>query len=145
MWNITSLPDGPVFTTSLVKREERGMSSYRVSQGRGRTKVKLLAHYVGSNLVVYIYNENAHLGAVAVGDYDHEEKRASSSVITLRGHRDDEIAKKQAHLIARHTKKPVCVIAGIHLDDITQDEIVKILGEVDKMVLRFLDRIPAPQ
>jgi len=100
---------------------------------------------MGTNLVVCIYNDNAHLGAAAVGEYDHEEGRASSSVITLRGHRDDEVAKKQAHVIARHTQKPVCVIAGIHLDDITQDEIAKILDEVDKMVLRFLDRISPPR
>lgn len=121
------------------------MRSYRASQGRGRTKVNLLAHYMGTNLVVCIYNDNAHLGAAAVGEYDHEEGRASSSVITLRGHRDDEVAKKQAHIIARHTQKPACVIAGIHLDDITQDEIAKILDEVDKMVLRFLDRISPPR
>lgn len=121
------------------------MRSYRASQGRGRTRVNLFAHYIGSNLVVCIYNENAHLGAAAVGEYDHKEGRASSSVITLLGHRDDEIAKKQAHLIARHTRKPVCVIAGIHLDDITQDEIAKILDEVDKMVSGFIDRISRPQ
>ena len=101
-----------------------------------------MANYIGESLVVHIFNENAHLGAVAVGEYDHEEERASSSVITLRGHRDDEVAKKQAHIIARHTRKPVCVIAGIHLDDITNDEITATLDEVDKMVKRFLKRIP---
>jgi len=120
------------------------MRSQRASRGQGRTRVELLAHYIGSNLVVYIYNKNAHLGAVAVGEYDHDEGRASSSVITLRGHRDDEIAKKQAHIIARHTRKPVCVIAGIHLDDITQNEINEILREVDKMVSEFINRISSP-
>ena len=117
------------------------MKTYRTSQGRERTRVYLQANYIGESLVVHIYNENAHLGAVAVGEYDHEEGRASSSVITLRGHRDDEVAKKQAHIIARHTWNPVCVIAGIHLDDITKEEIVTTLGEVDKMVLRLLKRI----
>ncbi len=117
------------------------MREYQASRGRGRTKVNLFAHYIGSDLIVYIYNENAHLGAVAVGEYNHSEGRASSSVITLPGHRDDLIAQKQAYLIARHTKMPVCVIAGIHLDDITQDEIDKILGEVDKMVLGFIGQI----
>lgn len=121
------------------------MRSYRASRGQGRTRVNLFAHYMGSSLVVCIYNENAHLGAIAVGEYDHKEERASSSVITLLGHRDDEIAKKQAHIIARHTRKPVCVIAGVHLDDITQDEITKILDEVDKMVSGFINRISPPQ
>lgn len=117
------------------------MTEYQASGGRGRTRVSLSAHYLGSSLVVCIYNENAHLGAVAVAEYDHEEKRASSSVITLRGHRDDEIAKKQAHIIARHTKQPVCVIAGVHIDDITKAEIAKILDEVDKLVLGLIGEI----
>jgi len=120
------------------------MKTYRTSQGRERTRVYLQANYIGESLVVYIYNENAHLGAVAVGEYDHEERRASSSVITLRGHRDDEIAKKQAYIIARYTRKPVCVIAGIHLDDITKEEISKVLDEVDEMVIRLLRRILQP-
>jgi len=96
---------------------------------------------MGSDLVVCIYNEGAHLGAVAVAEYDFKEERACSSVITRLGHRDDEVAKKQAHIIARQTKQPVCVIAGIHLDDITQEEIVKILAEVDKMVSGFIRRV----
>jgi len=120
------------------------MRAYRTSQGCGRTRVYLQANYIGESLAVYIYNENAHLGAVAVGEYDHEAGRASSSVITLRGHRDDEVAKKQAHIIARHTRQPVCVIAGIHLDDITKEEITATLDEVDKMVAKLLKRIPQP-
>ncbi len=117
------------------------MRRYRASRGHGRTRVSLWADYMGSDLVVCIYNEGAHLGAVAVAEYDFKEERACSSVITRLGHRDDEVAKKQAHIIARQTKKPVCVTAGIHLDDITQEEIVKILAEVDKMVLGFIRRV----
>ncbi|MFC1906891.1 hypothetical protein ACFLW8_02240 [Chloroflexota bacterium] len=114
------------------------MRRYRASRGRGRTRVSLWADYMGNDLVVCIYNEGAHLGAVAVAEYDFKEERACSSVITRLGHRDDEVAKKQAHIIARQTKKPVCVIAGIHLDDITQEEIVKILAEVDRMISGFI-------
>ncbi|MBU2608323.1 MAG: hypothetical protein KKF26_03310 [Chloroflexi bacterium] len=117
------------------------MRRYRASRGQGRTRVSLWADYMGSDLVVCIYNEGAHLGAVAVAEYDFKEERACSSVITRLGHRDDEVAKKQAHIIARQTKQPVCVIAGIHLDDITQEEIVKILAEVDKMVSGFIRRV----
>lgn len=100
-----------------------------------------MAYYLGHDLVVCIYNENAHLGAAAVGEYDHEEGRASSSVITRLGHRDDEVAKKQAHFIARHTRKPVCVISGIHLDNITKQEIEEILSQAESLVSEFLDRL----
>lgn len=117
------------------------MKEYQLSGGSGRLKVDLSAGYVGEGLLVRIYNECAHIGAVAVADYDHKEKRAFSSVITLPGHRDDEVAKKQAHLIARHTKKPVCVVAGIHLDNITREEITQFQDVVDKLVRSFLDNL----
>ena len=117
------------------------MRGFSLSRGKGRTRIELSAQYLGNDLIVYIYNENAHLGAVAVGEYNHEEGRASSSVITRSGHRDDEIAKRQAHLIARHTKKPVCVIAGIHLDNITRQEIQEILGQADGLVTELLNEL----
>lgn len=115
------------------------MKEYHLSGGIGRLKIELSAEYVGEGLLVRIYNEYAHIGAVAVGDYDHKEKRAFSSVITLPGHRDDEVAKKQAHRIARHTMKPVCVVAGIHLDNITVEEIIRFQAEADKLVQSFLN------
>ena len=102
------------------------MVKYELTRGEGRTTVSLLANNMGDDLVVSIYNENAHIGAVAVGEYDHEQERASVSVITRLGHRDDAIAQKAAYLISKSIKKPVCVIAGIHLDNITDEEIDKI-------------------
>ena len=114
------------------------MVRYEVIRGKGRTKVNLLANNMGSDLVVFIYNKNAHIGAVAVGEYDHEEERASVSVITRLGHKDDAIAQKAAHLISKSIKKPACVIAGIHLDNITQEEIDKILINTETAVEEFL-------
>jgi len=119
------------------------MQKYELSSGTGRLKVELRAEYQGSGLVVRIFNAAAHIGAVAVADYDSRENRAFSSVITLPGHRDDEVAKKQAHLIAKHTKKPVCVIAGLHLDDITKDEILGFQTEVDRLIQSFIKQLPA--
>ncbi len=112
-------------------------ADWHLEEGKGRTKVYLTAWRAGDDLVVYLYNKNIHLGAVAVGEYDHEAGRAYSSVITLRGHRDDEVAKKQAHIIATHTRKSVCVIAGIHLDNITEEEIAEILRNCDAVVQNF--------
>jgi hypothetical protein len=117
------------------------MNEIRLSRGKARTKIDLLAYYLGSDLVVCIYNENAHLGAVAIGEYDQGEGRASSSVITRLGHRDDEIAKRQAHLIAKRTKKPVCVISGVHLNNITVQEIDEILSQADGLVAELLKEL----
>ena len=96
---------------------------YELTTGEGRTKISLLAYHMGGDLVVCIYNENAHIGAVAVGEYDLKEKRASCSVITRLGHKDDIIAQEAAHSISKRTRESVCVVVGIHLDKITTTEI----------------------
>lgn len=114
------------------------MDRYELTRGEGRVKVSLLTHDIGGDLVVYIFNENAHIGAVAIGEYDPKEKRASTSVITRLGHRDDLIARKAAYLVSKQTKKPTCVIAGVHLDDITEEEIQRVLENADSLVKDFL-------
>ena len=112
-------------------------AKHELSKGRGRTKVTLLATCMGKDIIVFIYNENAHIGAVAVGEYDYEQQRTSVSVITRLGHKDDLIVQKAAQLISETSKKPVCVIAGIHLDNITREEINKILENARLAVDEF--------
>ncbi len=118
------------------------MGKYELTRGEGRTEVSLSAHYMGSDPVVLIYNNIAHIGAVAVGEYDHNEKRTSTSVITRLGHKDDAIAQKAAYSISKSTKRPVCVIAGIHLDNITEQEIDKLLENASFMVEEFIKSLP---
>ena len=72
------------------------------------------------------------------GEYDHEQNRTSTSVITRLGHKDDALAQRAAYLITKHTKKPSCVIAGVHLDDITAEEIEKLLEVADSCLNDFL-------
>jgi len=104
------------------------MVEYELTKGEGRARVNVTVNSMGSDLVVRIYNQNAHIGAVAIGDYDHEHERASVSVITRLGHKDDALAGEAAYLLSKSIRRPVCVIAGVHLDNITREEIDKILA-----------------
>ena len=117
------------------------MNRYELTNGEGRTKASLSAYYMGSDLVVCIYNENAHVGAVALGEYDHNEARTSCSLLARLGHKDDIVAQKAAYLISKHTEKPTCVIAGIHLDNITEEEIEQILENTGSLVDKFISQI----
>jgi hypothetical protein len=119
------------------------MRECKISSGEGRTRLVLSARSLGDDLIVFIYNEPGHLGAVAVGEYDHQGKRASTSVIPRSGHKDDVIALKAAHSISRKTKRPSCVIVGIHLDDITQEEIRGFLAGADSLVEDLLGQYAA--
>jgi len=107
--------------------------SHEWSSGEGRTKVVLSSNYLGNDLVIFIYNNNAHVGAVAVAEYDPDSGRTSTSLITRRGHKDDVVAQRVAYLVAKSTQRPTCVIAGIHVDAITEAEINEIVANVDHL------------
>jgi hypothetical protein len=110
------------------------MPQLQLVKGEGRTKVITDVRKVGNGVVIFIYNENAHIGAVALGEYDAATERVSTSVITRLGHKDDAIAQRAAYLISKSTHRPSCVIAGVHLDDIVESEIAQILGNAESLI-----------
>ena len=114
---------------------------FEISEGNGRERVYLSCQYMGKDIIVRIYNERAHIGAVAVAEYDHTTKRASTSLISLLGHKDDSVAMQAAHDICKHTERPACVIAGIHLDDITGSEIRQIVSNCSAAVDKLINNI----
>lgn len=114
---------------------------YFVARGKGRTRVNLQVNSMGSDLIVRIYNKNAHVGAVAIGEYDSDHKRASVSVVTRLGHKDDTVARKAAYEISKTIQKAVCVVAGIHLDDIAQEEIDQLVANADLLIVEFLNQV----
>ena len=121
------------------------MDTWDLTQGQGRYRVRLSARRMGPDLIVIIDNEMAHLGAVALGEYDHENTRASVSVITQLGHKEDAVARQAAYAIAKATRHPACVIAGMHLDGITAEEIETLLENSRLAVAAFIRRLERPQ
>jgi len=117
------------------------MKKIVLQTGKGRTKVGLSAQWIGSDLVVLLSNSRGHLGAVAVADYCRAERRASTSVLTRLGHKDDAVAREAAHALCRKLRKPVCAIAGIHLDRITEEEIGSIVRNCRTLVERLMEKL----
>ncbi len=116
-----------------------------INKGTGRTQVSLEQLEMGADVVVRIFNQYAHIGAVAIGEYDATYKRASVSVVTRLGHKDDAIAQKAAYLICKSTQKTVCVIAGVHLDDISIEEIKTFQKNADSLIEELINRLrPIP-
>ena len=115
------------------------MVEYELIKGEGRARVNVTVNSMGSDLVVRIYNKNAHIGAVAIGDYDYEHERASVSVITRLGHKDDALAGEAAYLLSKSVRRPVCVIAGVHLDNITGEEIDEILANTRTAISEIIN------
>src|SRR5512138_1823891 len=91
----------------------------------GRVEVELDAIPVGNDLVVVISGGRGHIGAVGAGT--RCGGLAVSSVLTVPGHRDDRIAKDAAERIAKKLGCNCAVIAGVHYDGITPQEIKDVL------------------
>jgi len=113
------------------------MNAALLSEGTGRVQVTLSAQFIGDDLVVLLFNERGHIGAVAMADYSHAERRASTSVLTRLGHREDSVACNAAYKLCKQLRRPVCAVAGIHLDGITGEEIAEISSNCDTLVERL--------
>ncbi|MDY6960063.1 MAG: hypothetical protein SVK08_13010 [Halobacteriota archaeon] len=112
-----------------------------LNYGEGRCALSLRAIMMGDDYVINIIGEGPHVGAVGVGNFDNGSNRASSSVITLSGHRDDRIAKEAAEKISKKTKRSTVVTVGIHLENITEREINTILSNSEQIIDIFLNYI----
>lgn len=111
-----------------------------------RIAVDFTSVAMGNDLCVVIAGgELPHLGAVAVAQarpslQDKSKVSASTSVITLLGHKEDVVASRVAHSLAARLNKNVVVCCGIHVDDIRPDE----LEFVDAAVRRFCEQYTSP-
>ena len=117
-----------------VKTEE---NSYNLS-----ASVRL----IGEDVLVAIWGgEKPHIGAVAVAQprpslKDPEVTSATASVICLMGHKEDELAKASAEILAAALNTPVVVTAGIHWDNLDPEGIRRIIQNSEILVEMILEK-----
>ncbi len=90
--------------------------------------------WIGNDLLVSIYGgDKPHIGAVAAAHPRPSLKNpavvsATASVICYTAHKEDDLAKRAAEILAAILNTRVVVTAGIHWDHLTQagiDQIIK--------------------
>ena len=108
------------------------MSEISLEKGEGRTKLSLGARRLGKDLLVTITGGRAHAGAAGIGMFVNG--KATSSVITIPGHKEDMIAKQGAEKIAKQLKTNCVLIAGIHIDNITKEEIETAVKNAEELI-----------
>ena len=97
--------------------------------GEGRLQVKMLVTITSDGLVAQVYGgDKTHIGAVAIsnprpGLADPGKISCSTIVVPLLGHKDDEIAKPVAEVIAKTWGSPVLLVVGIHVEKASKREI----------------------
>ncbi|MBW2517077.1 MAG: hypothetical protein JRE88_09870 [Deltaproteobacteria bacterium] len=102
---------------------------------------------IGADVLVAIWGgERPHIGAVAVAQprpslKDPEITSASASVICLLGHKEDELVKATAEILAAALETQVVVTAGIHWDNLSPEAIRQIIRHSEILVDMILARL----
>lgn len=102
---------------------------------------------LGNDILVVLSGGVAHIGAIAMAQprpsiADPRKAGATSSVYTYVGHKEDIIAKAMSEKLAKVFNRKVVVVAGIHWDNLKDEEIeviVKMCHEITEDVMnKFL-------
>lgn len=114
----------------------------KTSKTIGRITLVLEGRDVGGDLLITLTGGAAHIGAAALAYRDFETERTTVSVLSAPGHKEEEIALRGARTVSRALNKTVLFAAGIHLDDITPEEIAEIeeaCAEIIESSLKYSD------
>jgi hypothetical protein len=104
----------------------------------GRIEITLDAKIIGDDYLLTLTGGDEHIGAVGVGHFDEKSRRASSSVVTMPGHREEQLALQGAREVSSATRKTTVFVAGIHLDNINPEEIKDVVSAAEEMITDFI-------
>ncbi|HIE06900.1 MAG TPA: hypothetical protein EYP64_02510, partial [Desulfarculaceae bacterium] len=87
-----------------------------------------------SDVIVIITGGWDHIGAVGLAVprpslLDANNRSATSSILTMPGHKEDVLVKDVSERLAAATGRNIAVIAGVHYDGLSIDDI-KVLREL---------------
>mgnify|MGYP001040875502 CR=1 FL=1 len=104
-----------------------------IESGEGRHRVYLEVMRAGSDIVVYIGGgEKPHIGAVSICS-----EMGEPLTFSLPNHKDYLVSHKAAQTIFKETGRNTLVIAGIHVDEATEEDILELLKNSEECVRKF--------
>ena len=125
----------------------RSEGIYQIEEGEGSYCVSLRAFALTNGIIVHITGgDEPHIGGVAVGlprpsTQDPSRVTANVSVISILGHKDDELARPIADRLVRELNSIIVVIAGVHIHQANQTDIERIIDNTNLAVEEFLRQI----
>ena len=121
------------------------MKRFSISVKAGRFMLEALVASIGPDLLVAVWGgTHPHIGAVALAlprpSLQNQRKTsATSSVLTLLGHKEDVTAKMVSEALAAALKRNVVVTAGIHWDNLAPEDI----GAINELTKQLVGKIIA--
>jgi len=123
------------------------MKPFSTSVKEGRFLLRASGLLIGQDLSVSIWGgTHPHIGAVALALTrpslkDKNKTSATSSVLTVLGHKEDQTVKKVSEALSAALGKNVVVTAGIHWDNLKPEEINLIIALTEKLSRKILDKV----
>ena len=121
-------------------------TDFTVETHEGSYNLSARVGLIGQDILVAVWGgEKPHIGAVAVAQprpslKDPTVTSATVSVISYVGHKEDELAKAAAEILAATLNTRVVVTAGIHWDNLSEEGIQKIIDNSRILVDMILER-----
>ena len=106
--------------------------------------INCVALKIGNDFNISIYGGDIpHIGAVALGTpivMPHNINKVTSSVslLTVPGHKEDIISLNTAKLLSKELNTTVTVCCGIHIKNITAEEIHDITSTVNELINKLI-------
>lgn len=117
---------------------------------KGRFSLEALVMSIGPDLLAAVWGgTHPHIGAVALALprpslQNRRKTSATSSVLTLLGHKEDVTAKMVSEALAAALKRNVVVTAGIHWDNLAPEDIGAINELTKQLVGKIIAKAEAP-
>ena len=119
----------------------------RSSVGDGIFKVIAEVKIIGEDLMISVWGgTKPHIGSISVsvprpGLQDNTTMSATSSIINLIGHKDEVVARKFSEQLAAKFNRNAIATAGIHIDDITENQINIIMQNIRDLCLEVVNKL----
>jgi len=118
-----------------------------LTRRQGRIALRMVCVPMGADLCVSLCGgDQAHIGAVAVSQARPSHLRgggtsATTSVITVPGHKEDDLARAIGARLAARLDAVVCVACGIHMDNLAQGELADIQAMAEALTAELAARL----
>jgi hypothetical protein len=119
----------------------------RSSVGEDIYKVVAEVKIIGDDLMISVWGgTKPHIGSISVsvprpGLKDGTSMSSTSSVINLIGHKDEVVARKFSEQLAAKFNRNAIATAGVHIDDITENQINIIMQNITALCLDVINKL----
>ena len=123
------------------------ISSMRFSRGEPPHFVEAELLFCGDDIVITVGGgDRYHTGAVAIAYQYPSIKNPSrmtttTSIITIPGHKEDEIARSAALILSQKKNRTVTIAVGLHIDHASPKDIDQLVINFNLLIKDILDSI----